>query len=661
VFLALTTGVGGVPSQNRGDSAGNPGQFDTRNGQGTILPGATVFQGEDDVQFAGGLSSTLIGVSGSSQGQVLETPIPIDQTLGRYTNDGSNGAPGVVVNRPRVTRLEVINRNNADVAGKTISRTDATNLRVVAASNFETAEDLELVVQNENGLTVTNEVLTSASPNRFQSETDNVLSGDSDNSLAMWSVDLTQADRAGQYRIVVRGSDDLTFGEARRSVNVAVERAESIELRLASDRIPRGAVLSYSIGGASAGDTHVVAIGSRDFRADLTPDQATRVFRNVGDTVETGIVLTSGQVIRRGDSLAGVSSSQIRFAYARLTIGTRSANTGAVATEFLDTGTVDLALYPAGVSPGALGRPIDQRTVTIDRPSIRLDSPREAYVVGSRVDVSGVATPGIREVALYARERGDWYVIDLNGIGRGTKFTISVGSDGRFLERGVTLSRGDAEGNELLSFTGTYQIAAIDAADARVGGTIATRLTTAQFNRGTTSIRSSRVAETALRAEFHTINGQISIDDAYVRTSGFAPGSAEVGVFVIDQRGNTVFKRVRVRDDGTFDDRISIPELSSGPVSAHVLVEGRDGVLGDGTLPGVAGSDFGAFGRMLSTFNPGGSRSSMSGDQARSFIRRYTVDAPGSDDLLVTDGFRLTQSSTRIDRVYTAGSPTDGI
>lgn len=650
-----------VPSTTRGDDAATPGQFDTRNGEGTILPGATVFQGESDVRFAGGLNPVLIGVSGNAEGQILDAPIPHDQTLGRYTNDGTSAAPGVVVNRPRVTRLEVPNRNDADVAGKTISRTDATNLNVVAVSNFEVAEDLELVIQNGNGLDVTNEVLSSTSPNRFQSETDNVLSADSDNNAAMWNVDLTRDDRAGTYRIVVQGSDDLTFGEARRFVNVGVERAVDPELRPASTTVTRGTNLAYTIAGGTAGDTHVVTIGAGDFRDDLTPEQATRVFRNVGDTIETGIVLTDGRVIRRGDSVSGVSANQLRFAYARVHLETASGTSGAIATEYLDTGSFELSLYPAGVGLGALGRPIDQRTVTLDRPSIRLDSPRDAYVIGSRVDVVGVASPGIREIALYARERGDWQVIDLNGPGGGTRFTVSVASDGRFIERDVALSRGDAEGNELLSFVGTYQIAAIDAADARVDGTIARRLTTAQFNRGTNSIRSARIAESALSASFVTVNNQVTTDDGFVDVSGFAPGSTEVGVVVIDQRGNTAYETVRVRDDGTFSESVSLSGLVTGPVTGHVFTEGRDGVLGSGSFPGVSGSDFGALERFVATFNTGGSRSSLSGDQARQTIRRYTVDDTASDDLMVTVGFRLTEASTRIDRVHTATIPADGI
>ena len=659
--LLFTEVSSAVPTSTRGDDAGTPGQFDTRNGEGTVLPGATIFQGESGVRFAGGLSPTLIGVSGNAEGQVLDAPIPRDQTLGRYSNDGTSAAPGVVVNRPRLTRLEVRNRNDADVAGKTISRTDATNLNVVAVSNFEVAEDLELVIQNENGLDVTNEVLSEASPSRFQSETDNVLSADGDDNAAMWNVDLTRADRAGTYRIVVQGSDDLTFGEARRFVNIGVERAVDPQLRMASTTATRGTNLAYTIAGGTAGDTHVVTIGAGDFRSDLTPEQATRVFRNVGDTVETGIVLTDGRVIRRGQSTAGVSANQLRFAYARVTLETAAGTSGAVATEFLAAGSFELSLYPAGVGLGALGRPIDQRSVTLERPSIRLDSPRDAYVIGSRVDVAGVASPGIREVALYARERGDWHVIDLNGPGGGTRLTISVASDGRFIERDVALSRGDAEGNELLSFVGTYQIAAIDAADARVGGTIAPRLTTAQFNRGTNSIRSARIAESALTASFVTVNGQVTTDDGFVDVSGLAPGSTEVAVIVIDQRGNTAYETVRVKDDGTFAESVSLSGLVTGPVSGHVITEGRDGVLGSGSIPGVAGSDFGALERFVATFNTGGSRSSLSGDQVRQTVRRYTVDATASDDLMITVGFRLTESSTRIDRVYTAGVPADGI
>ncbi|MFB6281525.1 MAG: surface glycoprotein, partial [Haloferacaceae archaeon] len=56
--------------------ATNGGSYDTANGEGTVFPGAVVFQGEEDITFGGTLDDALTGIGGDAEGQVVSPPIP---------------------------------------------------------------------------------------------------------------------------------------------------------------------------------------------------------------------------------------------------------------------------------------------------------------------------------------------------------------------------------------------------------------------------------------------------------------------------------------------------------------------------------------------------------------------------------------------------------
>ncbi|MBP2252909.1 hypothetical protein J2754_003271, partial [Halarchaeum solikamskense] len=120
-----------------------------------IFPGATVYKGEEDLTFAGGLGSSLTGVAGNAEGTILSPPVPQDQAEGRYTTDGESGSPGVTVNTPRVTQLDVNNQNGKDISGGSVSEQNAQNLEVAADWNFQEAENLEITVEDSSGLEIT--------------------------------------------------------------------------------------------------------------------------------------------------------------------------------------------------------------------------------------------------------------------------------------------------------------------------------------------------------------------------------------------------------------------------------------------------------------------------------------------------------------------------
>lgn len=144
-----------------GDDArsGLSSEFNRVDGSGFVYKGATVFQGERDIQFRGDLTAPVVGVKGKQQGVLFEPPVPESASPGIYSINGKNDSASIRVKEPKVTTLRVENSHGADISGGTVYPDETGTLPIIAQSNFETAEYLELTVLNENGLDVTGEVI----------------------------------------------------------------------------------------------------------------------------------------------------------------------------------------------------------------------------------------------------------------------------------------------------------------------------------------------------------------------------------------------------------------------------------------------------------------------------------------------------------------------
>jgi surface glycoprotein (TIGR04207 family) len=135
-------------------------------GEGTVYDGVTLFQGEEDIEF-GGTTTSLVGVSGDAEGQTLTLPVDQDQATGQYDANGPESGDGgfaATVLEPRITDFEVLNVNDEDIAGGSVPEGESGEsgsgaLSVNASYNYEEAEDLELTVENEDGLDVTGDAI----------------------------------------------------------------------------------------------------------------------------------------------------------------------------------------------------------------------------------------------------------------------------------------------------------------------------------------------------------------------------------------------------------------------------------------------------------------------------------------------------------------------
>ncbi|WP_280536828.1 HVO_2072 family ArtA-dependent S-layer glycoprotein [Halopenitus sp. POP-27] len=615
-----SNGGGNTGDAQRGDS----GSWDTSTGEGDVGDNAIVYQGEDDIDFTGVNDvAQLQRTGGSDEGTALEMPIPQDASTGSY--EASNGFSTTVAT-PRVTTLEVLNNGGSDVAGGILT-TDQDDAVVNAEYNYQSAEDIELTVEDENGLDVTDEIVVD----------EQSISGN-----GQFSIDPNAVD-AGEYTFTVAGVDDLDFGSASDSVTVTISSDRSASLNLDSDEVVQGQNLQYTIENSPEGNYHAVTIDSNNFRDGITDDQAGNVFRNVGDTAETGVVADDGTVNPNNADIADVD-----YTYAVVEIDDGNG-VGSIETQYLDDSSIDVDLYPADANQvnadGELTGDVtdneadDDASFDVTEGEVSLDSPSGAYVVGSEVDVNGTANEGVDEVAIYARNNNEFELVTIDG-----DRTVEVDSDNSFQEEGVVISQGTGGGNDIISLPGTYRLGVIDSADADIDGDndVDDALSTSNFNSGVSSTTSISVTDTELDGSFTTINGQIASDDGQVDVEGTAPGKDELVVAFVDSRGNAEAYDVTVDGDGTFDEEdLNIGSLSEGSLSAHIISSGRDGTFGDDTA--TSASDFADL--IVNDYAGGAS----TGSQVRDRILANSVEDTASDDLIVTENFRLADGLTTIE------------
>lgn len=123
----------------------------------------------------------------------------------------------------------------------------------------------------------------------------------------------------------------------------------------------------------------------------------------------------------------------------------------------------------------------DREQIQVEAPSVSLNQPSE-YVPGQEAFVSGTASGDVTEVAIFARDKGPWEVVELDG-----QFILSV-TDGSFSTQ-ATLSSGSGGGNDILSTFGSYDIGVIDTADIAVNISQDTTISTEEFAAATTDER----------------------------------------------------------------------------------------------------------------------------------------------------------------------------
>lgn len=591
----------------------------------------TVFPGERDIDAwrnVDGDDVTGAFLERSTGGDILdlETSIPRDQRTGRYASpDGSLTAR---VLTPRVTRLETYNRNGARLSsGAELPSSD--KILVRAEWNFAQAEDVRLEIRDTDGTRVTREYLSTdvtarqeeLLPEEFETGFLNRQEqglGSTGFTEAYWLIDPNPM--RGTHDITVEGVEDLSFGDASRSVRLSVGDRTAPSLTLDRSTASRGETVDFSVG-AEAGTYRAVGIPVSDLRDGADPD---RVFRFVGDTVEIG--------------------STDSYAYGIVEITSRATGVGAIDTSRLDTGSVSVRLFREGSTVSEARDSLEQndvvrRSLTVERGQLSLNIAGGTYVTGQRVDVSGTATPGVDRVAVYVRDRDDWELLPLNG-----RATTSVRGDGTWIARNVVLSDED-HGGRNFRFPGRYSIAVVDAADLE--SPPQTTISPSEFNRLTTSRGTVTTNAPSFVANFGGYAGQVAQGDR-VSLTGVSTGPQEIVVGFVGDR-DVRAETVRTTRGNTIDTNVDLGDMRRGEVTAFALSPGRDGVFGQGTATDADGNSVSIrtpteFRDFVRSFD----RDGRTRAQKMSRIRDASVERSGSDDLIRTSNIRIADARSTV-------------
>lgn len=392
--------------------AGPTGEFDRANSAGFVYDGAVVYQGERDTQFRGNLSPILIGVSGDTEGQPLGTPIAAETETGKYSVDGTNTTPAVTVRTPKLTTLRVENARRAEVGSGSVVRSNADEVLVVAQSNFEEAELLELTVTTPDGLDVTEEVISTS---RVRAETDDGSPvATADESQPQSLADTPTAKSASNPRLPaatherspMRAQSSATLRASRTLDTTEVDPGESVT---ATTRITAGdggrlsyeesfsptmsaaAIESVTVNGANADPTVAAAtanglvVALQDLPAEATVVVTTTLTTEQSDeTYQLSGTITSGTqrvdldtesiVAGRGGSRSGAITSGKRAAWT-LDLTTPDATEFTIGVSGSDDFTSESASAETDVSiiDSDPSLTIDSPTVSRgERPAIRV-------------------------------------------------------------------------------------------------------------------------------------------------------------------------------------------------------------------------------------------------------------------------------------------------
>ncbi|OYR53992.1 HVO_2072 family ArtA-dependent S-layer glycoprotein [Halorubrum halodurans] len=602
-------------------------------GTGDVYNGSTVYQGEDDLTFIDDDGSTvtpgaLQKTAGSAEGTSLQLPIATDAATGTYAT--SSGFE-VIVQEPRITTSEVqISGSGSDVSQ--VGPDAADNLDIVAEWNFPEAEDLSITVEDPSGTDITGEVVPGST----------TLSGGDDST----SLDLSGED-AGEYTVIFEGNDNLDHDEVVEEYTIEFTTDDTVQVEVSEESVTQGENLEYTVSGGTNGQFHTVTIDAEDFRSDNIDD----VFRNVGDTSQVGFANSTSN---------NANPSTADVAYAVVEIDGTTA-TGSIDAGTLDDASITLDVYEANSSDQVdfSGDSIDDTSFDVESGEITIESPDNQYTIGSQVDINGTATSA-EAVDVYVRSNNEWRLLYPD---------IDVDSADEYEQEEVVLSSPglnvNTPGADLLSQAGTYRYGVVDHSEFNGSTTVETTA----FSRATSTQQSLTTVQGELSAQLETVNGQINTLDNAADITGTAEGQDTIALVYVDSRGNVAAETVDVDDDGTVDvEDNTVPNvganpngvsLNEGTVTAHFISQSRDNTVGDGELP--TGSASNNVQDLVDWVNNDVTQRSVTGDQARSLIVSETTDDTASDDLMVTQSFRYTESQTTLQSIYPDVAQADGI
>lgn len=614
---------------------GVSGPFDTQSGSGFVYTGATVYQGEEDIVFAGNLTTPLIPVNATSE--PLEAPVPAEITQTRYTTDGNSSSPGVRVAKPEIQTLEINNHLGNQIGGGTINTQASKTIAVIADYDFAAAEDLELTVHDQNEIEVTQELLTGSK----------IKAGGTDGSVT-WQLKLPE-EPSSAYTISVSGSDDLTTGSAQRSSTITVNRNPHPTVQWKQSTAYQGSRTTFQITGASNGQEFLATVPRSAFRADITTDDVLRSLSLSGETTEVGIVTEDGQMHPRTEYLT-TDNQPPKSVYLRLNVDNRNGKArGQFDTGTFTVGDVNIRLHEQEVTTADQVTPssiVDTASLTVRENNIELDN-IPPYYIGTESSVNGRATSGVDHVGYYIRDKGEYQLLDLNTSGAGIQRAISVNSTGQFQSEDQKFTAGNAPGNDIVAYPGVYRFVVVGSIGEATAENFPQTLSLSDLQERTYTSQRVAVKRPNIMLTLSDQLGEISTSDKYLNVSGEAPGADEIVVVLLDERGTAVIRSPSVSGGEYSLSTIDISALVEGSIDVYAISSGIDQSYGDGSAKGNTTGTADALEMHLSTL----AAQPLTRAQFHSRLVAETTNDSGSDDKIAHQRVQLEDSRIEIQSV----------
>jgi len=380
--LAVTVDGDGDGATDASGTVGTVTASATASDRSVTDEGGVLYLGEEDVDLTGidgvataGSVDQFYGVGGEADGDVAE----VDDAAAVDVSLGNGFAPGkyaltpagdtvFVVQQPNVTDIELFPGEAAsetDVSGSSIPPSVGT-LTVDPTFDFDAADDATVIVEDADGLNVTDELAT-----------DPTVATDGE-TVALDVSELS----VGTYTVRVEGATDLDHVTDSTTVRV---RSEARTVSVSRTRVARGESTVATVSGPP-GELRYVRFPAEALGADVTVSDP---------TAEAIFASGEGLVLTGADVEAGVVYAEV------------SLESDGFARVEIDTGRLE-----AGTNDVVVARDVtadDEATVpvTVTDRSVSVTPARTNVTVGETVTVSGTAR-GATDVKLYARVGGEY-------------------------------------------------------------------------------------------------------------------------------------------------------------------------------------------------------------------------------------------------------------
>jgi major cell surface glycoprotein (TIGR04216 family) len=641
--LTVTHNLSGVSaaSGNTVDFTVSPGSattsttFDITADQ-SLGPGATVYLG-DTVDIGGYASTSFTGEAGEADGTTASVSdledADITEANGFVTGEfqDTNGDSLFVV-EPTVSDLTLYRGSGtggADITDGSTTNENTDTVTVEAEWNFNNFEGLNVIVDDEDGLEVSNQL---------------GVGGDTDIGSGAGStgtVELTgiQELDTGEYTVTVEGEDDLD-GASRSATFTVRDEAQTISLDETS--VTQGNnVIATATG--TPGEYGLVRIDSGDLDnlngSDADSDDAAElVFADTGDVEDrrgTAGLATDEQWVGAIVDLDDEGEASVR-------INTNRLDTTTTAVEFVELDNADTS--DSNVNDGFMSDSDDEVDLTVDERAINITSAPSVVRIGEEFSIEGNA-PESDDVKAYARIDQDWVPLFDEG---GTLSEDSVDSDGSFeveIDSGTNISLPDSYRIAIVAdpvdLDGNSLMETNEDVDSDVYGEFDTAETT-----------TVRTVEGDLTAQLSSSNIAADVSDE-VTLSGTALGQGDdLRVYLIGPRGNFLDSdgasqaatTVSV-DDEEFDEDYSSFN-TRGEYTFIVVGQGRDGEFSNSADDAVG-------------FDGDNLRSDLTPQQAIEIVNDAYTGA-GSDDQIVELTLQAENPQLAIDDFTTDGQVAQG-